>query len=192
MPRRPRTMAAVSSPRPAAASSPGFTWRHWLALGACFAVGHGVAQRLIDFRPDEAPGGFQNFGVKPFPGQSLEALRRRHPGQAASLLVDFEELERQKRSQKEKAEFDQRRSELEQSQRDEEERLRREAEQVRLDALDRVPGEPDAPQPQADRQAEPSPAAGDFAPTAPLPAESVPALPPLPEAPPAPSPAGRP
>jgi hypothetical protein len=185
-------MAAVSSPRPAATRTSGWTWWQWLALGACFAVGHGVAQRLIDFRPDEAPGGFQNFGVKPFPGQSLEALRRRQAGQRASLLVDFEELERQKRSQKEKAEFEQRRSELEQSQRDEEERLRREAEQVRLDALDRPPVEPEPSQPQAEGRPEPPGAGADLTPAAPLPAETVPALPPLPEAPPAPSPAGRP
>lgn len=189
-------MAAVSSPRSAATRSSGWTWRQWLALGACFALGHGVAQRLIEFRPDEGPGGFQNFGVKPFPGQSLEALRRRQSGPATSLLVDFEELERQKRNQQEKEEFEQRRSELEQSQRDEEERLRREAEQVRLDALDRGPAEPEAAEPPSERRAErrsdPVPPVQDFAPAAPLPADPPSSLPPLPEAPPAPSPAGRP
>lgn len=185
--------------RPAAAVG-AIVWWQWLVLGACFAIGHGVAQRLIDFRPDEAPGGFQNFGVKPFPGESLEALKRRHPAQSGSLLADFDELERQKRNQQEKAAFDQRRNELEQSQRDEEERLRREAEAVRLDALDGEPAPQERGEPAAESgfdsrpepRSEPPPVVQEVPPPPARPAEPAPSLPPLPQAPPAPSPAARP
>jgi len=185
-------MAAVSPSRsaaspPARARPPArWPWWGWLVLGGLFALGHGIALRLIDLRPNEGPAGFQNFGVKPFPGQSLESLRRRDRSQPGSLLVDFEAIEREKRSRQEQAEFQQRRTALEDSQRQEQERLQREAEQLRLDALDRVPAEPAAPEPQP----EPPAAAPEPAPAAP--ADTLPSLPPLPEAPPAPNPAGRP
>jgi hypothetical protein len=184
-------MAAVSSPRTDLRRSPPWTWQQWLVLGVCFGLGHGITQRLLELGFDQGSDTFQSFGVKSFPGQSLETLRSRHGVQAGSLLVDFVALEREKRSKQEQAESEKRRAALEEDQRTEQERLQREAEHLRLDALDRTPREEAAPAPSAPYEPEPAPTGPEPAPEPPA-ADLTTPLPPLPEAPPAPSPAGRP
>lgn len=166
----------------------GWTWRQWLALGLCFGIGHGITERLLKLRGDDGPSGVQNFGVQPFPGQSLEELRRRHGGPALPLRADLEAFEQDRRMAKQKAEAEDRRGELEDQQRAEQRQVGQEAEQVRLETLDRqekpaavaAPALPQPPEPPPRAEQQPAfPAAG-------------PALPPLPQAPPAPVPATQP
>lgn len=163
-----------------------WTWRHWLALGACFGLGHGIADRLLKLRGDDGPAGVQNFGVQAFPGQSLETLRRSHGGPVLPLRADLDALEQDKRLAKEKAEAEERQSDLEAQQKAEQEQAREEAEQRRLEALDRRPAPEAAPAPLP-----PLPAA-DPVPPAPEPPAAGPVLPPLPQAPPPPGPATTP
>lgn len=186
-------MVAVPPPRSAARRD----WRYWLVLGACFGFGHGVTERLIRGQGDgTGPAGSQNFGVQPFPGESLEALRRRHGGAPRDVWVDFESLEQEKRSQQDQADAEKQRAELEDRQRAEDRQVQQQAERARLDALDRPsPSTPGAgestpleslPQPVLEV---PAPSTG----SSPEPAAGTGLkLPALPEAPPAPSPATRP
>lgn len=180
-------MVAASSPR----SAPRRDWRFWLALGLCFGLGHGITQRLLDLRSDEGSAGVQKFGVQPFPGESLDALRRRYGNQSQPLRADLEALEKERRSQQEKAEAEQRRSELDGQQEAEQQQIRQEAERARIEALDRnQAGDAAAPAlPPLESVAPPPPAP---APELPAPSGTGPALPALPQAPPAPSPASQP
>jgi len=163
----------------------GWTWRHWLALGACFAIGHGIAERLLHLRGEEEAAGFQNFAVQPFPGQSLEALRRRHGGPVLPLRADLDAIEADRRMARQQAETEERRGELEAELRAEQQQAREEAERSRLEALDQPRSSGAAPAPAATAPEPPS---------LPPPAEPAagPALPALPQAPPAPSPGGMP
>jgi len=175
-------------------------WRHWLALGVCFGLGHGIAERLIRAQGDSGgSAGYQRFGVQSFPGESLESLRRRHGGAPGDLLVDFESLEQDKRNQKDQAEAEKQRSELEDRQRADERQAQQDAERARLDALDGVsPSTPaggdnkpleSLPQPAPPQLEVPAPSTG----SSPEPAAGATLkLPALPEAPPAPSPETRP
>lgn len=165
----------------------GWTWRQWLALGLCFGIGYGITQRLLKLRGDEGPAGVQNFGVQPFPGQSLEQLRRRHGGTVLPLRADLEAFEQDRRMAKQKDEAANRRGELEEEQRAEQRQADQQAEQVRLEALDRQ--EKPAAEPALPQTPEPPPAAAEPPPAFPA---AGPALPPLPQAPPAPSPAAQP
>jgi hypothetical protein len=186
--------------RAPAASAPIRDWRHWLLLGLLFGVGHGVTERLIRGQGDGAgPAGSQNFGVQPFPGESLEALRRRHGDAPKDVWVDFAALEQEKRNQQDQADADKQRAELEDRQQAEDRQAQQQAERARLDALD---GEPPStlpaetttppeslPQPAAPNLEVPLPSAG----TSPAPAAGTGIkLPPLPEAPPAPTPTAQP
>ena len=175
-------------------------WRHWLALGVCFGLGHGIAERLIRAQGDGGgSAGYQRFGVQSVPGESLESLRRRHGGASGDLLVDFESLEQDKRNQKEQADAEKQRSELEDRQRADERQAQQDAERARLDALDGVspstpaggdnkPLEP-LPQPAPPQLELPAPSTGSSSEPA---AGTTLKLPALPEAPPAPSPETRP
>lgn len=183
--------------RGATASAPRRDWRQWVILGLLFGLGHGITQRLIRGQGDgSGPAGHQNFGIQPFPGESLEALRRRYGTRPEDVRVDFEALDQEKRNQQELAETEKRRTELEDRQRAEDHQAQQEAERARLDALDKsagasvgapalpplesVPPPSASPEPSAP-STERSPAAGTGL-----------QLPPLPEAPPAPNPASRP
>jgi hypothetical protein len=189
-------MVAVPPSRSAARRD----WRYWLALGACFGFGHGVTERLIRGQGDgTGPAGNQNFGVQPFRGESLEALRRRYGGAPREVWVDFEALEQEKRNQNEKADAEKHRAELEDRQRADERQAQQDAERARLDALDGA--SPSNPTSGDSRSLEslPQPAIPnlDVPPPSPSPSPEPAAgtglkLPALPEAPPAPSPATRP
>ena len=137
-------MVAVPPPgsgtrrRSAAVSQRRRDWRYWLALGLLFGVGHGIAQRLIDGQGEGGgPAGSQSFGVEPFPGEGLEALRRRFGTRPEDVRADLEGLQQQKRDQQQQAETEKRRSELEERQQVEDRQAQQEAERARLDALDR-------------------------------------------------------
>ena len=195
-PHPPASMVAVHSSRSAARRD----WRHWLALGVCFGLGHGIADRLIRSQGDGGgPAGHQNFGVQAFPGETLEALRRRHGDAPKDVVVDFAALEQEKRNQQDQADTGKDRAELEDRQRAEARQAQQEAERARLDALDGAspptpapggttgleslpqPAAPDLEVPAPSRGSNPEPAAG--------PGLQLPALP---EAPPAPIPAAQP
>lgn len=165
-------------------STQGWTWRQWLALGLCFGLGHGITARLLNLRAEDGPAGRQNFGVQPFPGTSLEELRRRHGGQAQPLRTDLEAIEQDRRIAREKAQMEERRGDLERQQPAEQPLGGEETGQTGRAASDRQapPMETPAPLPAP----EPLPAAPAEPPAPPA---AGPALPPLPEAPPAPSPA---
>jgi hypothetical protein len=189
-------MVAVPPPRSAARRD----WIYWLVLGLCFGLGHGIAERLIRAQGEgDAPAGHQNFGVQAFPGQTLEALRRRYGGAPQAVWVDFESLEQEKRNQQDQADAEKHRAELEDRQRADDRQAQQEAERARLDALDGAsPSTPSAggstslesvPQPAAPNLEVPAPSTG----VSPEPAAGTGLkLPVLPEAPPAPSPATRP
>lgn len=189
-------MVAVPPPRSAARRD----WIYWLVLGMCFGLGHGVAERLIRAQGEGGvPSGHQNFGVQAFPGETLEALRRRHGGAPPDVWVDFESLEQEKRNQQDQADAEKRRSELEDRQRADDRQAQQESERARLDALDGAapptpaaggstplesvtqPAAPNLEVPAPSTSSSPEPAAGTGL-----------KLPALPEAPPAPSPATRP
>ena len=189
-------MVAVPPPRSAARRD----WIHWLALGLCFGLGHGIAERLIRAQGEGgAPAGHQNFGVQAFPGETLEALRRSHGGAPRDVWVDFEFLEQEKRNQQDRADAEKQRAELEDRQRADDRQAQQEAERVRLDALDGLPPSPPAAggttpldsmsQPAAPNLEVPAPTTGSSPESA---AGTGLRLPALPEAPPAPSPATRP
>jgi len=181
-------------------SAPRRDWRHWLALGLCFGLGHGIAMRLIRGQAEEGGhAGHQNFGVQAFPGESLEALRRRHGDAPREVWVDFGVLEQEKRNRQEQAEADKQRAEFEDRQHADDRQAQQEAERARLDALDRAGPTPPAASGTAPLEAPPQPAAPNLEVPAPS-TGTIPApaagtglkLPALPEAPPAPSPATRP
>lgn len=166
-----------------------WTWRHWLALGACFGIGHGIAARLIELRPDDGSAGVQNFGVQAFPGQTLDAMRQRYGKPGLPVRADLDALQQERRSRLEKAEAERRRGELDDRQDQEDRQARQEAERARIEALDpkpaATPAVPTLP------PLNPEPPAAAPAPEPPAPAAG-PSLPVLPQAPPAPSPASQP
>jgi len=196
----PASMVAV----PRSRSAPRRDWRYWMALGACFGLGHGIADRLIRAQGDGGgPAGHQNFGVQAFPGETLEALRRRHGDAPRDVFVDFAALEQEKRNQQDQADADKDRSELEDRQRAEARLAQQEAERARLDALDgaspSIPAPGPAPGGSTSLESLPQPAAPDLEVPAPSRGSNPePAagpglqLPALPEAPPAPIPAAQP
>ena len=174
--------AKPPSPESDQGPSPAWTWRHWLALGVCFGLGHGITERLLKVRSEDGPAGAQNFSVQPFPGQSLEALRRRHGGPVLPLRTDLEAIEQDKRHARQKEEDEERRAELEAEQRADREQRQEQGEgsSTSLDGLNRRDPLPETETPPApELPASPSPE----------PAAATPQLPTLPEAPPAPRPA---
>lgn len=190
-------MVAVPPPRSAARRD----WIYWLVLGLCFGIGHGIAERLIRAQGEGgAPAGYKNFGVQAFPGETLEAIRRRYGGAPRDVWVDFETLEQEKRNQQDQADAEKQRAELEDRQRAENRQAQQEAERARLDSLDGAPPSStpavggstpleSLSQPAAPNLEVPAPSTGSI----PEPATGTGLnLPALPEAPPAPSPATRP
>lgn len=164
-----------------------WTWRHWLALGACFGIGHGITERLIELRADDGRAGVQNFGVQAFPGQTLDAMRQRYGKPGLPVRADLDALQEERRSRLEKAEAERRRGDLDDRIEPEDRQASQETERARIEAL--APKEPVTPAVPAlpPLNPEPSPAAAE--PPAPA---AGPSLPVLPQAPPAPSPAPQP
>ena len=63
-------------------------WVAPLAAGACFALGYGITQRILDLHTSlQKPQG-KYFALRSFPGQSLEDLRRRYGGSGSTLQAD--------------------------------------------------------------------------------------------------------
>jgi hypothetical protein len=186
-------MVAVTTPRSAARRD----WRHWLVLGVCFGLGHGIADRLIRGQGDGgAPAGHQNFGVQAFPGETLEALRRRHGGASGNVVVDFASLEQEKLNEQEQTDVEKQRAELEQRRRAEDGQAQQEAERARLKVPDGATPATEAGVDSTPLETLPQPAPPNLevpAPSSPEPAAGTGIrLPPLPEAPPAPNPAAQP
>ena len=69
--------------------------RYWvgpLVAGACFALGYGITQRVVLMRASWKEPQQEAFRQQPFPGETLEALRRRH-GEDQALMGDVAALE---------------------------------------------------------------------------------------------------
>ena len=69
--------------------------RYWvgpLVAGACFALGYGITQRIVLMRASWKEPQQQAFRQQAFPGETLEALRRRY-GEDQALMGDVAALE---------------------------------------------------------------------------------------------------
>ena len=62
-------------------------WVGPLVVGACFALGYGITQRVVLIRSGLEQAEPQSFKARAFPGESLEALRLRH-GETGTLEAD--------------------------------------------------------------------------------------------------------
>lgn len=81
--------AATPRPRPRAVS----LWRRPLLVGACFGLGYGITQRLLELRLPQFVNWGQSFDVRETPGTSLESLRLRHGSELQDLRGNLEQLE---------------------------------------------------------------------------------------------------
>ena len=69
--------------------------RYWvgpLVAGACFALGYGITQRIVLMRTSWNEPQPEAFRQQAFPGETLEALRRRY-GEDQALMGDVAALE---------------------------------------------------------------------------------------------------
>ena len=73
MPARPESLGA--KPKGPARS---LFWVDPLVVGACFALGYGITQRVIQTRAGLQQSQPQSFSSRSFPGESLEGLRVRY------------------------------------------------------------------------------------------------------------------
>jgi len=84
-------------------------WVGPLVAGACFALGYGITQRVVLMRASWKEPQLEAFRQQAFPGETLEALRRRY-GEDQALMGDVTALEaveaeeRKRQQAKEKAE----------------------------------------------------------------------------------------
>ena len=86
--------------------------RYWvgpLVAGACFALGYGITQRIVLMRTSWNEPQPEAFRQQAFPGETLEALRRRHGADQALMgdvaaLEAVEAEERKRQQAKEEAE----------------------------------------------------------------------------------------
>ena len=86
--------------------------RYWvgpLVAGACFALGYGITQRIVLMRSSWNEPQPEAFRQQAFPGETLEALRRRHGADQALMgdvaaLEAVEAEERKRQQAKEEAE----------------------------------------------------------------------------------------
>ena len=67
-------------------------WVGPLVAGACFALGYGITQRVVLMRAALQQPQQEAFSQQAFPGEALEALRRRH-GEDQALMGDVAALE---------------------------------------------------------------------------------------------------
>lgn len=76
-----------------------------MVLGVCFGLGYGITHRLANLDVVVRWSGGQSFGLRPFPGTGLDAMRRSFGGEARAIRGDLEllELERQKKKDEELA-----------------------------------------------------------------------------------------
>ena len=65
-------------------------WVGPLLAGCCFAMGFGIADRVVSLQTDQNPAPTQRFAPSLFPGDSLQTLRSIHQDDA-NLQVDFPE-----------------------------------------------------------------------------------------------------
>ena len=63
-------------------------WAAPLAAGACFALGYGITQRILDLHTSSQKPQGKYFAPRSFPGQSLEDLRHRHGSSGSTLRAD--------------------------------------------------------------------------------------------------------
>jgi hypothetical protein len=118
----------------------------WLFVGACFGLGYGVTQRLLRLNPGSVWQGSQLFGVKPFPGTSLGALRERFGNDAMEIRGDLDLLELERKRKEDERELAQREADLKRRQVEEEQRRQQEEERQRLEQIQRESApEPEAP-----------------------------------------------
>ena len=66
-------------------------WVGPLLAGCCFAMGFGIADRVVSLQSDQNPPPTQRFAPSSFPGDSLQTLRSIHQADA-NLLVDLAAL----------------------------------------------------------------------------------------------------
>lgn len=75
-----------------------------LVAGACFALGYGITQRIIVMQGALQKPQREGFAAQPFPGQTLEDLRRLHGDDQQALTADVAakeaELARQREAEK--------------------------------------------------------------------------------------------
>ena len=74
-------------------------WVGPLVAGACFALGYGITQRVVLMRTALQQPQQEAFRQQAFPGEALEALRRRH-GEDQALMGDVAALEAEERKLK--------------------------------------------------------------------------------------------
>lgn len=144
---RSRRRSGTPSPRFA-----GVGRRRALVLGLCFGLGYGLVHRfsLLHFGDGKGLGGSQQFGVKAFPGTSLEELRKRSGSASPSLRADLEQIEAEQRRAREEKEQARRDAEIEQRNNEEGDRRQREDERARLEELQAPSPPPAAPEPPID------------------------------------------
>ncbi|MEB3270811.1 MAG: hypothetical protein VKJ44_04055 [Synechococcus sp.] len=109
-------MVPASSPRAVPAGSdpaPGTGWKRWFLLGACFGLGYGVPQRLLNLDLNLRLTSPERFSVQPFPGTELNSLRRRSGALSLPIRADLDRIELEQQQQREAAAIDQRRAEIE-------------------------------------------------------------------------------
>jgi hypothetical protein len=186
----PTSMVQATSPSPPSGRLPRqrpggtpITWWTVLVLGFCFGLGYGFTQRLLGINPGDGWSGFQLFGVKAFPGTTLESLRERTGAQPGGIRADLDQIEREKQSQKQQRldqeETARRRATLEERDRQEREKERLEAEQRSSEAFresqDAVP-EPSSPPIESPLLSPPEPVPAAPAPPQgnPIPADTQP------------------
>lgn len=79
-------------------------WVGPLVAGACFALGYGITQRIIVMQGALQKPQREGFAAQPFPGQTLEDLRRLHGDDQQALTADVAakeaELARQREAEK--------------------------------------------------------------------------------------------
>ncbi|MFN5162436.1 MAG: hypothetical protein ACK5IA_11250 [Cyanobacteriota bacterium] len=144
---RSRRRSGTPSPRFAGSGR-----RRALVLGLCFGLGYGLVHRfsLLHFGDGRGLGGNQQFGVKAFPGTSLEELRKRSGASSPSVRADLEQIEQERRRAREDKEQARREAEIEQRNTEESDRLQRDDETARLEQLQAPAAPAAAPEPPID------------------------------------------
>ena len=117
-------------------------WRMWLFVGACFAVGYGVTQRLMRVSVGGGWQGSQLFGIQAFPGTRLSGLRERFGAEKMEIRGDLDLLELERQKQKEEKEIARREAEIKRREAEDQERRQREADRIRLEAIERQSNPP--------------------------------------------------
>ncbi|MFM7312089.1 MAG: hypothetical protein ACKO0M_02795 [Cyanobium sp.] len=163
----PPADAAPSSRRPGASSAVATVpisrgWKGWLLIGACFALGYGIPQRLVSIRMEPGLIGHQRFEVRTFPGTELESLRRRFGDSSMQIRGDLDLLELERQRSDDANAIEQRRNAMEQRENQQREDAAADAQQPGSPAeATAVPEPPVLPPPP---EPEPSPAATPAAP----------------------------